>query len=163
MAQATSEQIRGALQECAVFRAKHDHIPVYQEADATSGTVHTLKVGEKVCHIGERKRFAIVDWSKQELINGTSAKIPPVESQRLVFVKLTDLWEPSHGGYSLQDPLDVTGRAKGYLDGVQNGVVNEDVLYPFRPFLDLFNPEPECTAGKICDKVMRDLKKEEKK
>ncbi len=64
-------------------------MPVYFESATTSGVLDRLKLGEEVCYVGERGEFAIIDWSKQNLIRGAAT---PEKEQ--AFARLVDLWPP---------------------------------------------------------------------
>jgi hypothetical protein len=157
----TAEQ--EALCNCAVYRAKRDAVPVYNEADTASGTKAKLKLGERVCYIGEQLGFAVVDWSKQDLLNERTKRIPREDEQQLAFVKLSDLWRPRSGEAESrsQDSFDLVEKARLYLYYMRNGILTEDVLAPFRPFIYPFVSAPECQAGKICERVEEDLKQKE--
>lgn len=118
----------GTLANCSFFRAKKNRIPVYSEAAASAEVLDYLRLGEKVCYIGEVESFAIVDWRKQYLIRKTAASQVP----KRAFVRLVDLWEPARYQKEKGGLLATVIRFFS-LRGA--GVVPEDPFLPFREFL----------------------------
>lgn len=143
------------LINCAHYRAKRDGVPVYEEGDTSSRVVAKLKLGENVCHIGERGDFAIVDWRKQDLINKREKDKNAAKGPERVFIKLTDLWgDPRPARRNPGEPRDIYDQAKDQLDTMRHGLPPEDVYGPFRPIIDFLHSPIKCRAGKeICEKV----------
>ena len=127
-----------------------------------------LDLGERVCHVGERGDFAIIDWRKQARINGKSEiQNSNRKTPEAAFVRLVDLWPPEAS--SLPDPnaakpKDTLEQAQDHMKAMRNELVREDIYGPFRPLVDFIFPPTECVAGEeICEKVEAEMRKLEEK
>jgi len=147
-----------------VYKAKKDDVPVYQEPKLTAKVVSRLKLGERVCYVGEEKDFAIVDWdAHQSVQNDGVVKSKPDDNkkERLVFVRTVDLWAPPNikeqvvGGV-----LSLFEQAKSYMEYMRQGGVPEDPLMPYRPIMNLFQSNDSEPAEKESDCKLDDNEQE---
>lgn len=155
-----SEEKKATVENCSLYRAKREKVPVYEKPTQSSPVVRKLILGEKVCYVGEQKGFAIIDWRLQEAVNSKNKKKAEgrsVESKKpqLVFVRLVDLWAPPPR-VDPSKPGDMVEQVKRYFYYMRYGGVPEDILGPFRPYIDPFSGVPECQAGKICEMIEKE-------
>lgn len=155
---------------CSYFLAKKDEAPVYREADISSGVIRKLKLGEKVCYIGQTGGFAILDWRYQDprFLSDSSEdssveKSQPLENKEvnseLAYIRLIDLRRQGEEPRS-SNQSDAWSQAKEHIDSMGKALVPEDVYGPFRPVIDFIHPPTKCRAGKeICSIVEKDLNK----
>ena len=135
------------LVNCKEYWAQKDQVPVYEAPSPTSEVLDYLEPGERVCVVGERGDFFILDWKNQDKINGrhiqsskgvASVAYTKKESVSLVVEQQDDLFE----------------RAKTQLDLMRGGLVPEDIYGPFGPLIDLVHPPTKCRAGaEVCKRV----------
>lgn len=171
------------LVNCAFYRSKRDGVPVYRKADRSSRVLRKLELGEYICHIGARGEFAILDWTKQDLINKKSDAEEAVEAgiaektveeepassdsdeiDELAYVRLVDLWKDNRQRPSDLQPKDFISQAKEHLNSIGGSLAPDDVYGPLRPIIDVIHPPTKCRAGKeICDKVEKELQEQEEK
>jgi len=109
-----------------IYRSKKEQVPVFDEPALTGKILFQLSLGEKVCYVGEKERFAIVDLQR-------SAALGVLPFQRLVFIRLVDLWPPRE---SQRGELkgDLVGNAKRYITQLLYGGVPDDALAPYKQF-----------------------------
>lgn len=144
---------------CRIYRAKKKGVPVYAQADLTAAVVGRLKLGEKVCYIGEQGKFAIVDLREHDRVNpeaadGASGKTWAAEVKTgamIAYARLVDLWPPR------DDPADpgrdnFVERLKQHYYYLRHGGVPENL---FRSLFGTTPFEPACTAGEICEELDR--------
>ncbi len=119
-----------AAATCAgkLYRSKREGVPVFDEPATTGDVITRLKLGEKVCWIGERDNFAIISSG-----SGTE--------RRVHYIKTFDLWPPRdgsarHGSVGRETtPQSLLESAKGHMRRILQGVPSEDPLAPYRDVL----------------------------
>ncbi len=122
----------------SIYRSKKKGMPVYEEFNLSSQVVYRLRLGEKVCYIGEREGFAILDWREFEESSVAEKSSPAKE---LAYARLVDLWPPRTKQVAKSsDPPGligaVFGKAREYFRRLRYGQPPSDALEPIRPALD---------------------------
>ncbi len=118
-----------------LYKAKKDNVPVYYEADLSSGVLSRLSAGELVCYVGEQGEFAVLHWQEGEANSKDS---------KLAYARLVDLWPSNQTQQATQlspfkqHPPNVLNTLKSYYYYVQSGGVPEDGLAPYRPLINIF-------------------------
>ncbi len=152
----TAEENESLSCEGFLYRAKTENVPVYAEADETSEVLKKLKLGEKVCYVGEdnrstsqqgrKRKFAVLDWRKES--DG---------KRELAFSILTDLWPPKGGskkGIKAVGPVGILQKAKNFMGRMRSGHPPTDTLGPYKDligsgdFSDGDQPSEGCSAEK---------------
>jgi len=78
-----------------LYRAKKDNVPIFDEASTTGQVLFQLMLGERVCYVGERDKFAVLDLESSpatKMHSGEPQTARP--SSRLAYARLVDLWPP---------------------------------------------------------------------
>ena len=135
------------LRNCKEHAAQKDQVAVYEAPSISSEVLEYLEAGERVCVVGQRGDFYILDWNNQDKINGrrtqsskssVSVAYTKKETVALVVDREDDLYE----------------RAKTQMDLMRGGLVPEDVYGPFGPLIDMVHPKTKCRAGaEVCKRV----------
>lgn len=63
---------------------------------------------------------------------------------------------PAEETLKAADPQEILERAKEQMQNLRYGGMPDDALAPYRPLLRPFAREPECQAGKICEKIEKE-------
>lgn len=132
-----------------IYKIKSNSAPVFSEPDATSAVLSHLEQGDRVCYVGEQGEFIIVD--KRSLPMSVQLKLAAADTEDsspkgLVFVRQVDSRSISGKKQESTGVLAAVNRLVSYLENWKNGVVPDDGLAPYGPFIDLFNsrvPEGE--------------------
>jgi hypothetical protein len=104
-----------------VYRAKSEGVVVYEEPDTTSSVKRKLRLGEKVCIIGQQRNFGILAAS---------------DDRGVEFARMVDLWPPRWGRIGRpRAPVDEIKERFRYM---RQGIVPENPSFPYRPFIELF-------------------------
>lgn len=125
--------------ECAgtLYAAKHDNVPVYDEASERGQVVAKLVSGQRVCRVGLENHFIIITGDVAWCVNAGNASSGG--RAELYFVRETDVLETDSGDRgAIQRKRDPISSIKRYYRYMQSGGVPEDGLLPFRSILDLF-------------------------
>ena len=140
LAQEPGSQCEGSL-----YRAKTEGVPVYSEADEATEVLANLKLGQKVCYIGEdnskSRKFAILDW------RGESSN-----KNELAFALLSDLWPPKEAKTKKPELVGAAGilqKASNYLQRMRSGHPPTDALEPYKRIFKRPKPQPEL-GGEDC-------------
>lgn len=143
------------LINCKEYWSKFDGVPVYAAPDESSEVITKLPAQKRVCVIGEKAEFMILDWTKQALINDRMRESKEQKAKEITYARKVDL-------HQAQDhDADVWSRTKRQMRRIRQGVVPEDVYGPFRPVIDWLQPPTKCLAGEaICEQVEADLKRQ---
>ena len=136
--------VRGC--EGAWYRIKRKRVPIYQEASSRARVIAYLSRGEKVCYIGEKERFSILDWNAGKEVNQS-------EPAELVFVRTSDIWSPNSGR-----PQGFFGRIKQYWHYFRSGGVPEDGLAPYGPLIEIFQKSDKAEHQSSSDSGNREDK-----
>ena len=109
----------------------------------TSEVLYRLKLGEKVCYIGEREGFAILDW-REFSVDRTAEN----QQEELAYARLADLWPPKDLKSSTSGAAPgviglVFSKAKEYFRRLRYGQPPSDALEPIRPAIDLLEERVE--------------------
>lgn len=137
----SQEGVDDGLVNCLLYRSKKEGVPVYAEPSTSAAVIARLELGENVCYVGEQAGFAIIDWTKQSKI-GKSREVSGSE-QRLVFVRVVDLWE-ARDDRSLKQygAAGILQRLKQYYYYLRSGGIPETGFMPFEPLVE---PDPSPT------------------
>jgi len=136
-----------------LYRSKKDEVPVYGEPDQTAQVVHRLSLGEKVCYIGEKGTFAILDWGSFLSVSGEK-----VQEERLSYVRLVDLWPPKNGSSRKESLPGLAGffsKARSVFQRMGYGHPPEDALEPYDPIIGpLRNRQgKDCSTSQGCQSL----------
>ncbi len=138
-----------------LYRSKKDEIPVYAEPDETAQVVYRLKLGEKVCYIGEKGSFAILNWE-----SFLSSEERELSKEKLAYSRLVDLWPPKDGSGKKEHLPGLAGffsKARSIFQRMGYGHPPEDALEPYEPIIGPFknnDPQPAqnaCETSIDCD------------
>lgn len=136
------------LINCKEYWAKIEEMPVYSAPNESSEVLDSLEPQEKLCIVGERAEFFIVDWKNHDLMN--ERIVSQQRTPEVAYVRKVDV---------IEEPRveeDVYSRAKRQLHRMRSGVVPDDIYGPFRPVIDYFHPPTKCRAGEeICERVQQ--------
>jgi len=147
----------GRLKEACsgmLYRSKKNEVPVYGEPDQTSEVVHRLRLGEKVCYIGEKGSFAILDWGSFLAVNGEGVK-----EEKLSYARLVDLWPPKNGSGRKESLPGLAGffsKARSLFQRMGYGHPPEDALEPYEQIigpLRTTKPEKACSFSESCSSL----------
>lgn len=157
-ASALADETAGAKQvsRCTgqLYRAKREGVPVYSETSKATQVIKKLKLGEKVCYVGEQNGFAILDWTREYgAADSTSVSaedsntITGNKKKQLAYARLTDLWEPRdkpvQPAVTQYGLVGLWNKAKTYFNYMRYGAVPEDGLAPYRPIIGRSEPIDE--------------------
>lgn len=132
-----------------IYKIKSKSAPLFSEPDATSAVLSHLEQGDRVCYVGEQGEFIIVD--RRSLPTSVQLKLAVADAEDrspngLVFVRQVDSRSISGSNKESTGVLAALNRFVSYLENWKNGVVPDDGLAPYGPFIDLFHsrvPEGE--------------------
>lgn len=128
-----------------LYRSKKHEVAVFEEPDRASRVLEYLSRGDEVCYVGERERFAIVEWT--------------VEKQ--AYVRLVDLWpgplsdyakeKLSKSGKPMPNPTEyglmgIIKRVKRYFTYMRSGGVPDNALDAYEPIIGI----PEAVVRGSC-------------
>jgi len=140
--------------ECPGFwyRAKRNGVVLYQDPDAESFKVGELTVGERVCVVGEQRKFAIVDlgygtwtmhrWVREPSLekrgkSDTSKADKGFEKNPFDYCRAQELWPPSDAPKQFEpNALGWFKRMKQYYHFLRSGGVPEEGILPVSPFVE---------------------------
>lgn len=74
-----------------LYRPKRNGVPVYDMPDTSGRVLKKLELGQRVCVVGERQDFVIIEWRVPK--EGETPKLDSDKST-LAFARLVDLWPP---------------------------------------------------------------------
>jgi hypothetical protein len=63
---------------------------------------------------------------------------------------------PAEDALNATNPQEVLESAKQHMQFLGYGKIPDDALAPYRPLLQPFAGEPQCIAGKICEKIKKE-------
>ena len=121
--------------ECpgVVYKIRAESAPIYAEPDEASEVLFSLKISDRVCHIGEQGNFAILKLQDK--------------SQSLGFASLRDVRPLRIEKEKSYAPglIGVYERAVDYMRFMYYGGVPDDPFMPVRPLLGAPEIKPLCT------------------
>lgn len=156
----SKEYLQKLKKDCGglLYRSKKEKVPVYYEDSLSSGVLKKLTLGEKVCVVGKKSGFAIIDRRLLQLKNlelneesssANSFDFSEDESKQvlseLAYARDVDLWPPrdmrlessssNNSGGILMKLFD---NARDYFRRLRYGPP-DNVLEPYGPVLDKFD------------------------
>ena len=108
------------------YKSKRAGAPVYFEDANTSKVIYKLGVGERVCYVGERGDYVILEWKKSKNSNEGLAYVR-ASDVRVEEVKKKRKTVYQHPRKTLFD------RIKQFYYYARSGGVPDDIIGPFRP------------------------------
>lgn len=139
----SKEYIKKLRKDCGglLYRSKKELVPVYYENSLSSGVLKKLTLGEKVCVVGKKSGFAIIDRRLLKLKNSSQKET----LSELAYARDVDLWPPrdmrleggaqNNSGGVLMKLFD---KAREYFRRLRYGPP-DNVLEPYAPVLDKFD------------------------
>jgi len=107
-----------------LYKPKSDNIPVYDTPQTTGRVIYKLPLGEKVCVLGEKDDFLIIDWKVHPTC---CTKLP--KGQGLAYANRHYLWPPP--GISASTRNDENSLAR-FWSWFRFGRMVDDPLLPIR-------------------------------
>lgn len=139
------------------YKVKKDKTPVFEEPAQDSRVLVYLEEADRVCYVGEKNDFAIVDRlsipskAQKEVDSLLSASKEDEEAgNRFVYLRVSQLWATPTKKKDEGVAKEVFSRLKGMYNDFRYGGVPEDGLLPYRPFIELFQeryPESRAIGG----------------
>ncbi len=131
-----------------LYRPKRSGVPVYNLPETSGKVLQKLELGQRVCVVGERQDFAILEWRVPKEGAGTE---PNPDESTLAFARLVDLWPPRDkpvGG----GEVGFFRRIKQYLYFMfHGGVPDTPIITPSIPQTDLPDATTCESTKKTCE------------
>ena len=127
-----------------LYRAKRDNVPVYKQADAASEVVVKLGSAQRVCYVGEKKGFAVIDRfpeAQTEELTGSETQISET-GDRLAYVRTYDLWPP-RGKSAAKKNESILSKTVSFIRSLQYNSVPSGDFEPHPPLLKALELEDE--------------------
>ncbi|MCB0345228.1 MAG: hypothetical protein KDD66_08915 [Bdellovibrionales bacterium] len=133
-----------------LYRPKKSGVPIYDLPETSGKVLLKLELGQRVCVVGERQDFAILEW---RLPKDGSASQPDAEESTLAFARLVDLWPPRDKPVA-DGEIGFFRRIKQYLYFMlHGGVPDTPIITPSVPN----SSEPSAEGCKVEEKPACEL------
>lgn len=128
-----------------LYRPKRSGVPVYDLPETSGKVLRKLELGERVCVVGERQDFAIIEWKIRE--EQAAGQGSDSDETSLAFARLVDLWPPRDRPLA-DGEVGFFRRIKQYVYFIfYGGVPDTPIIAPSMPDSSVMEDGSGCEAA----------------